>query len=57
MNKALFTFIKIAFSIMLILLIIYGTMLLCRRCYDYGYRFFSEGQGIQSTQNVEGTEA
>lgn len=30
MNKALFTFIKIAFVIMLILLILYGTVHLCR---------------------------
>ena len=41
-NKALFTFIKIAFSIMVILLVIYGTVQLCRVGYDYGYRLFTE---------------
>lgn len=41
-NKALFTFIKIAFSIMVILLVIYGAVRLCRVGYDYGYRLFTE---------------
>ena len=66
MNKALFTFIKIAFVIMnlilvfvimLILLILYGTVHLCRTCYDYGYRFFAEKQMVPDTQDVESTEA
>ena len=52
MNKALFTFIKIAFVIMLILLILYGTVHLCRTCYDYGYRFFAEKQMVPDTQDV-----
>ena len=41
-NKALFTFIKIIFTILVILLIIFGTVRLCRSGYDYGYRFFTE---------------
>ena len=57
MNKALFTFIKIAFVIMLILLILYGTVHLCRTCYDYGYRFFAEKKMVPDTQDVESTEA
>ena len=57
MNKALFTFIKIAFVIMLILLILYGTVHLCRTCYDYGYRFCAEKQMVPDTQDVESTEA
>lgn len=42
MNKALFTFIKIAFSIMVVLLVVYGAVRLCRVGYDYGYRLFTE---------------
>ena len=41
-HKALFTFIKIIFTILVILLIIFGTVRLCRSGYDYGYRFFTE---------------
>lgn len=41
-NKALFTFIKIAFSVMVVLLIVYGGVHLCRVGYDYGYRLFTE---------------
>lgn len=41
-NKALFTFIKIAFSIMVILLVIYGAVQMCHIGYDYGYRLFTE---------------
>lgn len=41
-NKALFTFIKIAFSIMVILFVVYGAVNLCRVGYDYGYRLFTE---------------
>ena len=38
---------------MLILLILYGTVHLCRTCYDYGYRFFAEKQMVPDTQDVE----
>ncbi len=41
-NRALFTFIKIAFSVMVVLLIVYGAVNLCRVGYDYGYRLFTE---------------
>lgn len=41
-NKALFTFIKIAFSFMIVLLLIYGAVRLCSVSYDYGYRLFTE---------------
>lgn len=41
-NKALFSFIKIAFIIMIALLVIYGTVGLCSLGYDLGYRFFTE---------------
>ena len=43
--------------LMLILLILYGTVHLCRTCYDYGYRFFAEKQMVPDTQDVESTEA
>ena len=39
---------------MVLLFIIYATIHLCRKCYDYGYQFFS---GTESIQNVENTEA
>ncbi len=41
-NKALFTFIKIGFSFMIILILIYGAVRLCSVSYDYGYRLFTE---------------
>lgn len=41
-NKALFAFIKIIFSIMIALMVIVGTLRLCATGYDYGYRFFTE---------------
>lgn len=41
-NKALFIFIKIAFSIMVVLLVVYGAVRLCSVSYDYGYRLFTE---------------
>ena len=41
-NKALFTFIKIIFTILIILVVIFGTIRMCRTGYDYGYRLFTE---------------
>lgn len=41
-NKVLFQFIKIAFSVMLALLVIYFSVQLCKNAYDYGYRVFTE---------------
>lgn len=41
-NKALFTFIKIGFSFMITLILIYGAVRLCSVSYDYGYRLFTE---------------
>lgn len=41
-NKALFSFIKFAFSVMVILLIVYATIHLSKAGYEYGYRFFTE---------------
>ena len=41
-NKALFSFIKIAFSVMIILLIVYATIHLSKTGYEYGYRLFTE---------------
>ncbi|MGN0415102.1 MAG: endolytic transglycosylase MltG [Agathobacter sp.] len=42
LNKILFAFIKIAFTVMVVLLIVFGTINLCRTGYDYGYRLFTE---------------
>lgn len=42
LNRVLFAFIKIAFNVMIVLMIIFGTFSLCGAGYDYGYRFFSE---------------
>lgn len=41
-NKALFSFIKIAFSIMVILMVVYGAVRLSGVGYEYGYRLFTE---------------
>ena len=41
-NKALFRIIKILFTIMIVLLVIYGAVRLCRMGYDYGYRLYTE---------------
>jgi|UniRef100_UPI0040258F6F cell division protein YceG involved in septum cleavage len=41
-NKALFKFIKIGFTIMIILFVLLATVYLSRTGYDYGYRLFTE---------------
>lgn len=41
-NKALFRFIKVAFTIMVILLVVYAFTRLGRTAYDFGYRVFTE---------------
>lgn len=41
-NKALFSFIKIAFSVMVVLLIVYFTVHMGKTGYEYGYRIFTE---------------
>lgn len=41
-NKVIFKFIKIAFSIMVALIILYGTISVAVIAYDYGYRIFTE---------------
>ena len=41
-NKALFKFIKVAFSIMIILLVVYGAVRVSKIGYDLGYRVFTE---------------
>lgn len=41
-NKALFGFIKVAFTIMVILLIVFGAVKICSVGYDFGYRVFTE---------------
>jgi UPF0755 protein len=41
-NKVIFKFIKIAFSIMMALIILYGTVSVAVVAYDFGYRVFTE---------------
>ena len=41
-NKALFGFIKVAFTIMVILLIVFGAVKICAVGYDFAYRVFTE---------------
>ena len=41
-NKALITFIRVAFGVLLILLAIYAGTRLCSVGYDFGYRVFTE---------------
>lgn len=42
MNKALYNFIRIAFSVLLILLVVYATIEVAGIGYDFGYRAFTE---------------
>ena len=37
-NKALFGFIRVAFSIMIALLVLFAGIKICSICYDFGYR-------------------
>ena len=41
-NKALITFIRVAFGVLLILLAVYAGTKLCAVGYDFGYRVFTE---------------
>ena len=41
-NKALYGFIKIAFSILIILVVIYATIHFVKIGYDYGFRLYTE---------------
>ncbi len=41
-NKVIFKFIKIAFSVMIALVILYGTISVAMVAYDFGYRVFTE---------------
>jgi len=41
-NKALFGFIKVAFSIMIALIVVIGGIKVCTVGYDFGYRVFTE---------------
>jgi len=41
-NKVIYSVIKIAFSVMLVLIIVYGTVSISMTAYDFGYRVFTE---------------
>ena len=41
-NKVIFRGVKIAFAVLLTLVIVYGTMTVCFTAYDFGYRVFTE---------------
>ena len=50
-RKMLFGFIKVAFFVMVVLLVLLGTVRLCERGYHYGYHLFAENtQAVESTQ-------
>ena len=64
-NKAIYKFIKIAFSFMLALLVLYGTVSVAVVAYDFGYRVFTEppmeevpGEKVVVviTEDMDGTE-
>lgn len=48
MNKVLFAGIKVLFSVMIILLLVYGTVKLCHVGYDYGYRLFANTSNLEA---------
>ena len=58
-NKVVIKGVKIAFVVMLILLIVYGIMRASFTAYDYGYRLAIEGLSNKpvSTESVENTES
>ena len=41
-NKVVFQFVRISFSILVILLILIGFVKISTKCYDFGYRIFTE---------------
>ncbi len=64
-NKALFAFIKVAFTIMIALIVIFAAVKICSVGYDFGYRVFteppmSEGEGVdvlvQVTDDMSGKD-
>lgn len=64
-NKALIRFVKIAFSVMIALIIIYVGAALCSTAFDFGYRVFTEpamteGEGqdvlVQIKEGMSGRE-
>lgn len=48
MNKVLFAGIKVLFSVMMILLLVYGTVKLCHIGYDYGYGLFANTANMEA---------
>ena len=55
-NKVIFRFVKIAFSIMLALVLLYGTIHFATKVYDFGYRLFTEAPVDEEPgQNVKVT--
>lgn len=41
-NKTLYKWIRIAFTVMVVLLVVYGTLSMSFKAYDFGYRVFTE---------------
>lgn len=53
MNKYLFAGIKVLFSVMILLLLVYGTVKLCHIGYDYGYRLFTDNTNTAAATEAE----
>ena len=53
-NKVIFKGVKVAFVLMMTLLIVYGTMKACFAAYDFGYHYAIESLVGQPT-DTEGT--
>ena len=57
-NKAIFRGVRVAFILMLVVLIVYGTMKASFAAYDFGYRYAMEHlTGTISTTSVDVTES
>lgn len=41
-NKTLYKWIRVAFAVMVVLLVVYGTLSMSFKAYDFGYRIFTE---------------
>ena len=51
-NKALFKFIKIGFTIMIILFVLLATVYLSRTGYDYGYRLLQRLRWMRRRERI-----
>ena len=52
LNKVVFRFVSISFSILVILLVLIGFVKIGTYCYDFGYRVFTEAPVVQISDDM-----